>query len=78
MNVKTFFILGIIIISMLSILGLIYITKLTFSPDTDKCGKVTSTEKGIARLTTILLWIQIVWIVFGSIIQTIWFNGILN
>ena len=51
--VKTVFIVGIIVFSMISILGLIYITKLSFSPDNDKCGKVTKTEKGIARLTTV-------------------------
>ena len=76
--VKTVFIVGIIVFSMISILGLIYITKLSFSPDNDKCGKVTKTEKGIARLTTVLLWIQILWVVLGVIIQTIWFNGVFN
>ena len=76
--VKTVFIVGIIVFSMISILGLIYITKLSFSPDNDKCGKVTKTEKGIARLTTVLLWIQILWVVLGIIIQTIWFNGVFN
>jgi len=74
--VKTIFMVGIIVLSMISVLGLVYITKLSFSPDTDECGKVSKTEKGIARLTAVLLWIQIVWIVFGSIIQTIWFNGV--
>ena len=63
--VKTVFIVGIIVFSMISILGLIYITKLSFSPDNDKCGKVTKTEKGIARLTTVLLWMQILWVVLG-------------
>ena len=76
--IKTMFMVGIIVISMLSIVGLIYITKLSFSPYSDKCGKVTKTEKGMARLTVVLLWLQILWIVLGTIIQTIWFNGIFN
>ncbi len=75
-TLKTIFMVGIVVLSMMSILGLIFITKLSFSPDDDKCGKVTKTEKGIARLTTVLLWIQIGWIVLGSVMQTIWFNGI--
>ena len=62
------FIVGIITLSMLSILGLIYITKMTFSSD---CTKITKTEKNISRLTTVLLWIQIAWIIFGAIIQTV-------
>ena len=76
--VKTVFIVGIIVFSMISILGLIYITKLSFSTDNNKCGKLTKTEKGIARLTTVLLWIQILWVVLGVIIQTICFNGVFN
>ena len=74
--IKTIFMIGIIVLSVMSILGLVYITKMSFSPDTDRCGKVTKTEKSISRLTVILLWIQISWIVLGAIIQTIWFNGV--
>lgn len=76
MTVKNFFMIGVIVLSVMSILGLIYITKMSFSPDTDNCGGVSRTEKGIARLTAVLLWIQVSWIVFGAIIQTIWFNGV--
>jgi hypothetical protein len=75
-HIKTIFMTGIITLSVMSMLGLIYITRLTFSPDTDQCGKVTKTEKGLSRLTTVLLWIQITWIILGAIIQTIWFNGV--
>jgi hypothetical protein len=74
--IKTIFMTGIITLSIMSIIGLIYITKMTFSPDTDRCGNVTKTDKGISRLTTVLLWVQIVWVLLGSIIQTIWFNGV--
>ena len=57
----------------MSILGLVYITKMNFASN---CGDVTKTGKNIAKLTTVLLWIQIAWIVLGSVIQTIWFNGV--
>jgi hypothetical protein len=70
-NTKTIFMVGLVTLSVMSTLGLVSITKLTFSPDTDKCGKVTKTEKGLSRLTSILLWIQIAWIILGSIILTI-------
>jgi hypothetical protein len=69
-TVKTVFMVGIITLSMLSILGLIYLTKMSF------CDKVTKTEKGIARLTTVLLWIQIGWVVLGATLQTVLFNGV--
>jgi CHASE3 domain sensor protein len=65
---KTFmsiFIIGIIVLSILSILGLIYITKMNFSSK-----KLTNTQKNIARLTTVLLWIQIGLIIVASIVQT--------
>jgi hypothetical protein len=77
-TVFTVFMVGIISLSVLSILGLIYITKMSFSPNTDECGKVNKTGKGIARLTTVLLWIQIVWIVLGTIIQTLMSYGTYN
>ena len=75
---KTVFLIGIITISVLSVLGLVYLTKMSFSPLEDKCGKVTKTEKNIARMTVVLLWIQVAWVLFGSIIQTIWFGEIVN
>lgn len=75
MPVKSIFMIGVIVLSVMSILGLIYITKMSFSKYTDSCGGVSRSEKGIARLTTVLLWIQLLWILLGAIIQTIWFNG---
>lgn len=77
-TVKTVFMVGIIALSMLSILGLIYITKMSFSNKITNRSHVTKTEQNIARLTTVLLWIQIGWIVLGAIIQTVLFNGVFN
>ena len=74
--IKTTFMIGIIVLSVMSILGLIYLTRMSFSPDTDQCGKVSKTGKGLSRLTVVLLWIQISWIIIGSIVQTIWFDGV--
>lgn len=75
-TIKTVFMVGIITLSVLSILGLIYITKMSFSSGKDKCGNVTNTEQNIARLTTVLLWIQIGWVVLGAIFQTVLFKGV--
>ncbi len=74
---KTFFLVGIITLSVLSVLGLVYLTKMSFSPIEDKCGKVTKTEKNIARMTVVLLWIQIALVLVGSVVQTILFEGII-
>lgn len=65
--IKEIFFLGILVLSVLSILGLIYITKLTFTKK-----KLNKTEEEIVRLTTVLLWLQIGCIVFGSMIITLW------
>ena len=73
----TFFLVGIITLSVLSVLGLVYLTKMSFSPIEDKCGKVTKTEKNIARMTVVLLWIQIALVLVGSVVQTILFEGII-
>lgn len=74
----TIFLVGIISLSVMSILGLIFITKITFSQTTTDTKILTSPEISLARLTTILLWFQIVWILLGSSIITVWFNGLFN
>jgi vacuolar-type H+-ATPase subunit I/STV1 len=71
--IKYIFILGILIFSVMSILGMIYLTKVTF---TDK--KITKTENNITKITIILLWSQISLIILGTLIQTIYGNNILN
>lgn len=71
-TVKTIYFSGIITLSMLSILGLIYITKMTFS---NTCN-LKHTEKNIARMTSIILWIQILWILVGGILQEMCYHSI--
>lgn len=66
---------GIVILSILSIMGLVYLTKMSFSSQDDNCGGTTKTEKNIARMTVVLLWIQIAMVLVGSIIQTVWIES---
>lgn len=73
----TIFLVGIIALSVMSILGLIFITKITFSKNIDTTD-LSSTEKSLSRLTTILLWFQIAWVILGSSIITIWFGGLIS
>lgn len=69
-NAKTVYYTGIIALAALSILGMIYISKTVYSKE---CN---NTEKNISRFTVVILWMLICWILFGSIIQTIWFKSI--
>lgn len=71
-NAKTVYYTGIIALAALSILGMIYISKSVYSKE---CNN-TDTEKNISRFTVVILWMLICWILFGSIIQAIWFKSI--
>ena len=69
---KTIYYTGILTLSSLSILGLIYISKTIYSR---KC-RASKIENNISRMTIVLLWTLILWVIFGSIIQQIWFTNI--
>ena len=69
---KTIYYTGILTLSSLSILGLIYISKTVYSR---KC-RSSKIENNISRMTIVLLWALILWVIFGSIIQQIWFTNI--
>lgn len=71
-TVVTIFIIGIIVLSILSCLGLVYLSKMSFSSQDDNCGGITKDEKNIARITVVLLWLQIAMVLFGGVIHTIW------
>jgi hypothetical protein len=74
----TIFIIGLLVLTILSILGTVYLSKMAFSnekrSDGTYCGGISSTERNIARLATVLIWLQFVWIVIGSFIRPIWEN----
>jgi hypothetical protein len=69
---KTIYYTGILTLSSLSILGLIYISKTVYSR---KC-RSSKIENNISRMTIVLLWALILWVIFGSVIQQIWFTNI--
>lgn len=72
------FIIGLLVLSVLSILGLVYLTKMAYSDkkqdNGNYCGDTTQTERNIARLAIIALWLQFTWIVIGSFIKEVWTN----
>lgn len=71
--VKYIFILGILIFSVMSILGLIYLTQITFLNK-----KISKTENNVTKITIILLWLQISFIILGTILNTMYGNNILD
>ena len=74
----TIFMIGLLVLTILSILGTVYLSKMAFGNDQrlDKtyCGGLSSTEKNIARLAIVLIWVQFIWVVAGSFIRPIWEN----
>jgi len=73
---KTVFLVGLIILSVLSILGLVYLTKMAFSDKKQEDGKyfgdVSETERNIARMTTVSLWVLLVVSTVGQWVSGIW------
>lgn len=74
----TVFIIGLLVLSILSILGLVYLSKMAFSDekqaDGTYCGNTSTTERNIARLAIVTLWLQLAWVVLGSFIKEVWTN----
>ena len=58
------FTLGMIALAVVSLIGLVYLTKFSFSSnrpsDSDQyCVKMSSTERQLSQVTVVLAWIQI-------------------
>ena len=74
--VASAFIIGLFVLAVLSIVGMIYLTKMAYSDtkqtDGQYPGGLSETEKNLARLTVIVLWVQFAWIVLGSFLQPMW------
>ncbi len=72
-------ILGLLVLSILSVVGLVYITQFAFkSKDMgkdQKCIKLSSFKMKLARLTVVLLWIQIGLMVLGALAGALAGNG---
>lgn len=75
-TVTTIFVIGLLALTILSILGTVYLSKMAFSnqkqADGTYCGGTTETERNISRLTIIMIWLQFGWIVVGSFLQPVW------
>ena len=70
------FVIGLLVMAILSVLGLVYLSKMAFNdqanPDGTYCAGTSTTERNIARLAIITLWIQFFWILLGQFLNGIW------
>lgn len=74
-TIVSLFLVGLLIFSIISVVGLVFLTKMAYSkPDAnDKiCGNVSRSERNVARIAVIVLWVQFAWIILGSILKNVW------
>jgi len=75
-TIATVFLIGLLVLAILSVVGLVYLSQMAYSDDKlvngQYCGNTNVTERNIARLAIIVLWLQFAWVVIGSFIQPIW------
>ena len=71
---KSIFFSGILVLTSIAIIGMAYLTKLSWSKEC--ADKFTDLEKKITRTTMITLWSLLFWIIIGITIQTIWMGGV--
>jgi hypothetical protein len=72
----TTFFIGLLITAVISVIGMVYLTQMAFSNEKlangQYCGNTDTTQRNIARVGALVLWIQFAWIVLGSFIQPVW------
>ena len=65
-SAMTVFIVGLLVLAVLSVVGLVYLSQMAFSDEVMQngkyCGNTNTTERNISRLTIVLLWVQFAWI----------------
>lgn len=75
-TLTTVFLIGLLVLAILSVIGLVYLSQMAYTNDTDSdgryCGGTSKTERNIARLAILALWLQFAWIVLGSVLQPVW------
>lgn len=75
---STLFISGLLVLAVLSVIGMVYLSQMVFSkdklPSGNYCGNLTETQRNIARISMIALWLQFAWIILGSFYERIWSN----
>lgn len=72
---QTVFIIGLLVLCILSIIGVVYLTKMAYNDkrleDGSYCG-ATETERNIARITVVAIWIMFAWIIIGTTLKEVW------
>jgi len=75
-SVATVFLLGMVAIAILSLIGLIYLTETAFDSrkmtDGKYSGKLDQTQKNLAKMSVVMVWVLVMWILVGSFLQKIW------
>lgn len=75
-TIATIFLIGLFVLAILSVIGLVYLSQMAYTDDKltngNYCGNTSTTERNIARLAIVVLWIQFAWIMIGSFVQPIW------
>ena len=77
LTIRTIIAIGMLVISILSIIGLYYLTKFSFNANSNKTSNsyvacvndITNSDLTYCRLTVVLLWINIGLSVLASIIS---------
>ena len=70
------FLVGLLVLAVLSVVGMVYLSQMAFSEQKQMnglyCGNLNYTERNIARLSIVTLWLQFAWVILGSFIGPIW------
>lgn len=74
-TVQTVFLVGLLVLVILSVLGTIYLSKMAWDKS-GKCGSLSTNEKNIAKLTTIAIWLLFAWIVLGTFLKDKIWDGV--
>lgn len=69
------FLIGLLVLAIMSLLGMVYMTKMAFNNDVQTdgkyCGQLTETERNIARLSILSIWGLLTWVIIGSAFKSV-------
>lgn len=75
-TLATIFVVGLFVMAILSMLGMVYLSKMAYSPQKQPngqyVGNLSETERNIARFSILVLWVLITWVVLGTFLQPLW------
>lgn len=63
-TVVTVFIIGMLVFTILTLLGQVFLTKLAFKKHNEP-DNITPAELSLAKLAAVMIWVQTIWIIAG-------------